>query len=95
MNYLNIFLIDDRKAWTEVWAEGRARARASPKSGLTEPKIVELGLLGALSSYAIASIGVESSSGLLRATKLYRDFFDVETFWSGAKEQRKALNFSK
>lgn len=59
----------------EAKAKARAKAKTDLKFGFEKPKIVELGLLGALSSCVIVLIETKSLSGLLRAVESCRQFF--------------------
>lgn len=63
MNYLNIFLLDSRKA------------RAKVGSGPREPKIVELDLLEILLPWLMYLLGAKSISSSLGVAELRKRFF--------------------
>ncbi len=65
MNCLNIFLVDD----------GGGKAKVGLKSGPREPKVVEPGLLGALSSSAIVPPRAKSLFSLLGTAESHGGFF--------------------
>lgn len=82
INYLNSSSIDNK---------ARAKAKACSESRLKKLEKTKLNILGGLLSFAIAFLGIKSSSSLLGVTKWCKKFFQQVAIIFRIKWSRKKL----